>query len=267
MSGVRRKLPLALLIIAVAPAASVSAQPPGWVRVVKEPAPIRRWFRAPVTDVLAMVAPGTTLDVLDQERDWYWVVAPPDAHGTRRAGWIRVNQVEALFSRPVPAPRTPATPQANPSADSAAAIASIAEDKVIITTRDASTEAGGNPATASAHTFEDVHFDRDRYGIRAEDMGPLNAVVAALKADPVLAVNIEGYTCNLGTPAYNLALGVRRANAVRDYLVSQGIAADRLHSVSLGEGQPKHDNSHEDTRQLNRRVALVPEAKRERLLP
>jgi len=262
MSGVRRKLPLALLIIAIAPAASVSAQAPGWVRVVKEPAPIRRWFRAPVTDVLVMVAPGTTLDVLDQERDWYWVVAPPDAHGTRRAGWIRVNQVEAVFSRPVPAPRAPATPQANPSADSAATNASIAEDKVIITTRDATTEAGGNGATASAHTFEDVHFDRDRYGIRAEDQSPLNAVVAALKADPVLAVNIEGYTCNLGTPAHNLALGVRRANAVRDYLVSQGIAADRLHSVSLGEERPKHDNSHEDTRRLNRRVALVPEAKR-----
>jgi outer membrane protein OmpA-like peptidoglycan-associated protein len=262
MSGARRKLPLALLIIAIAPAASVSAQPPGLVRVVKEPAPIRRWFRAPVTDVLVMAAPGTILDVLDQERDWYWVVAPPDAHGTRRAGWIRVNQVESVFSRPATAPRTPATPQANPSADTAATLTSVAEDKVTITTRDATTEEGANAAAASAHTFEDVHFDRDRYGIRGEDMGPLNAVVAALKADPVLAVNIEGYTCNLGSPAYNLALGVRRANAVRDYLLSQGIGADRLHAVSLGEERPKHDNSQEDTRRLNRRVALVPEAKR-----
>ncbi len=209
-----------------------------------------------------MAAPGTILDVLDQERDWYWVVAPPDAHGTRRAGWIRVNQVEAIFSRPATAPRTPATPQANPSADSAATLTSIAEDKVTITTRDATTEEGANAAAASAHTFGDVHFDRDRYGIRGEDMGPLNAVVAALKADPVLAVNIEGYTCNLGSPAYNLALGVRRANAVRDYLLSQGIGADRLHAVSLGEERPKHDNSQEDTRRLNRRVALVPEAKR-----
>jgi peptidoglycan-associated lipoprotein len=262
MSGARRKLPLALLIIAIAPTASVSAQPPGLVRVVKEPAPIRRWFRAPVTDVLVMAAPGTILDVLDQERDWYWVVAPPDAHGTRRAGWIRVNQVESVFSRPATAPRTPATPQANPSADAAATLTSIAEDKVTITTRDATTEEGANAATASAHSFGDVHFDRDRYGIRGEDMGPLNAVVAALKADPVLAVNIEGYTCNLGSPAHNLALGVRRANAVRDYLLSQGIGADRLHAVSLGEERPKHDNSQEDTRRLNRRVALVPEAKR-----
>ena len=260
MSGVRRKLPLALLIIAITPTASVWAQPPGLVRVVKQPAPIRRWFRAPVTDVLMMVAPGTTLDVLDQERDWYWVVAPPDAHGTRRAGWIRANQVEGIYTRPGSAP--PAAPQANPTADSAAAIASVAEDKVTITTLDGATEGGSNAGAASAPPFDDVHFERDRYAIRADEMTPLNAVVAALKADPVLAVNIEGYTCNLGTPAYNLALGVRRANAVRDYLVSQGIAPDRLHTVSLGEERPKHDNAHEESRRLNRRVALVPEAKR-----
>jgi outer membrane protein OmpA-like peptidoglycan-associated protein len=262
MSGIRRKLPLALLIIAVAPAASVWAQPPGLVRVVKQPAPIRRWFRAPVTDVLVMVPPGTTLDVLDQERDWYWVVAPRDAHGTRRAGWIRVNQVEAVASRPATAPRTPAAPQANPSADTAASLASAAEDRVTITTLDAATEAGSNAGTASVRTFDDVHFDRDRYGIRTDDMAPLNAVVAALKADPALALNIEGYTCNLGTPAYNLALGVRRANAVRDYLVSQGIATNRLHTVSLGEERPKYDNAQEETRRMNRRVAVVPEARR-----
>src|SRR5262245_18763999 len=259
MSGVRRKLPLALLIIAIAPVATVWAQPPGLVRVVKQPAPIRHWFRAPVTDVLMMVAPGTTLDVLDQERDWYWVVAPPDAHGTRRAGWTRANQAEGIYSRPGSGPRTP--PLANPTAVSAAAIASVAEDKVTITTLDGATEGASNGDAASALTFDDVHFDRDHYAMRTDDVTPLNAVVAALKANPVLAVNIEGYTCNLGTPAYNMALGVRRANAVRDYLVSQGIAADRLHTVSLGEDQPKYDNSHEETRRLNRRVAVVPEAK------
>ena len=74
--------------------------------------------------------------------------------------------------------------------------------------------------------------------------------------DPNLRLTIEGYTCNLGTPAHNLALGVRRANTVRDYLLNQGIGADRLHTASLGEDQPKHDNTREETRRLNRRVAL-----------
>ena len=84
MSQLPRTLPLALLLVAAAtPAADVLAQPPGLVRVVNNPAPIRRWFRAGVRDVLVMVPPGTILDVLDQERDYYWVVAPPDAHGTR----------------------------------------------------------------------------------------------------------------------------------------------------------------------------------------
>src|SRR5688572_29233353 len=115
MPAVRRKLPLAVLVVAViVPPASVAAQPPGTVRVVKEPAPIRRWFRAPVTDVLVMVDPGTTLDVLDQERGWYWVVAPRDAHGTRRAGWIRADQVEPVATRPA-AVRTPAVPPVAPA--------------------------------------------------------------------------------------------------------------------------------------------------------
>ena len=260
MPAVRRTLPLAVLVIAVIVSpASVAAQTPGTVRVVNEPAPIRRWFRAPVTDVLVMVDPGTTLDVLDEERGWYWVVTPRDPHGTRRAGWIRVEQVEPVAVRPA-AVRTPALPPVAPAEGAAPPLASAAEDKVTITTRDLTAEA--STEAMSAHTFEDVHFDRDRSAIRSEDMNRLHAVVTALKADPLLAVNIEGYTCNLGSPAYNLALGVRRANAVRDYLVSQGIPADRLHPVSLGEERPKHDNSSEDARRLNRRVAVVPEVKR-----
>ena len=62
MSAFQRTLPVALLIVAAAtPAADALAQPPGFVRVVNNPAPIRRWFRAPVTDVLAMVNPGVIL--------------------------------------------------------------------------------------------------------------------------------------------------------------------------------------------------------------
>jgi hypothetical protein len=107
MSRLFRTLPLALLVVAAAtPAASALAQTPGLVRVGNNAAPIRRWFRAGVQDVLVMVPPGTILDVLDQERDHYWVVAPPDAHGTRRAGWIRTNVVSRLSPRVrrVPAP-------------------------------------------------------------------------------------------------------------------------------------------------------------------
>ena len=106
-------------------------------------------------------------------------------------------------------------------------------------------------------TFEDVYFDFDRYSLRPEATRVLDEAVTALRENATLRVEIEGHTCSIGTAEYNLALGDRRANAVRDYLVSRGVAADRLRSVSYGEERPKHDNSREETRRLNRRAALV----------
>ena len=108
-----------------------------------------------------------------------------------------------------------------------------------------------------SYTFEDVHFDFDRYSLRPEATRVLDEAIAAMKQDATLRLTIEGHTCNIGTAEYNLALGERRANAVRDYLVSNGIAANRLQTVSYGEERPKYDNSREETRRLNRRAALV----------
>jgi outer membrane protein OmpA-like peptidoglycan-associated protein len=107
------------------------------------------------------------------------------------------------------------------------------------------------------YTFEDVHFDFDRYSLRPEATRILDEAVKAMQADTTLRLTLEGHTCNIGTTEYNLALGERRSNAVRDYLVSRGIGADRLNTVSYGEERPKHDNSREETRRLNRRAALV----------
>jgi peptidoglycan-associated lipoprotein len=107
------------------------------------------------------------------------------------------------------------------------------------------------------YKFEDVHFDFDRYSLRPEATRVLDEAVRALTDNPELKIEIEGHTCNIGTAEYNLALGERRANAVRDYLTSRGIGTDRLRTVSYGEERPKHDNSREETRRLNRRAALV----------
>jgi peptidoglycan-associated lipoprotein len=107
------------------------------------------------------------------------------------------------------------------------------------------------------YTFEDVHFDFDRYTLRPEATRVLDEAVTALRDNPTLRVEIEGHTCSIGTAEYNLALGDRRANAVRDYLVSRGVTADRLHTISYGEERPKYDNAREETRRLNRRAALV----------
>jgi len=105
--------------------------------------------------------------------------------------------------------------------------------------------------------FEDVHFDFDRYSLRPEAVRTLDEAVAVLQRNPDVRVEIEGHTCNIGTAEYNMALGERRANSVKDYLVSRGIAASRFSTVSYGEERPKYDNAREETRRLNRRAALV----------
>jgi peptidoglycan-associated lipoprotein len=105
--------------------------------------------------------------------------------------------------------------------------------------------------------FEDVHFDFDRYSLRPEAARILDEVLKAMQENPGLRIQIEGHTCNIGTAEYNLALGERRATAVRDYLNGRGVQVNRLETVSYGEERPKHDNSREETRRLNRRAAMV----------
>jgi len=107
------------------------------------------------------------------------------------------------------------------------------------------------------YTFDDVYFDLDGYTLRAEATPALDEAARAMLADPTLTLNIEGHTCNIGTAEYNVALADRRASAVQSYFVSRGIPASRLRTATYGEEDPEHANAHEDTRRLNRRVALV----------
>ena len=114
-----------------------------------------------------------------------------------------------------------------------------------------------NQLVVKTYAFDDVYFDFDRSTLRPDALRILDGAVEAMKADSTLNLTIEGNTCNIGTAEYNLALGERRANVVRDYLVSRGISASRLRTVSYGEERPKYDNEREETRRLNRRAVLV----------
>ena len=105
--------------------------------------------------------------------------------------------------------------------------------------------------------FEDVYFDFDRSTLRPEALRLLDDAVARLQANPDKNIIIEGHTCSIGTAEYNLALGDRRANSVKQYLMSRGVPANRLETRSYGEERPKFDNAREETRRLNRRAALV----------
>ena len=78
-----------------------------------------------------------------------------------------------------------------------------------------------------------------------------------MKNNPNIRFTLEGHCDERGSEEYNLALGDRRANVVKEYLLAQGIAANRMSTVSYGEERPKYDNAREETRRLNRRAALV----------
>jgi peptidoglycan-associated lipoprotein len=266
---------LIAMTVSVPATAAAQGPIPPYVRVTAESERIMRWL-GPEADVILVVDRGTTLAVLDfeQEKSSYWVILPPDLHGTRKAGWIRAGSVEPYVPSPA-ADEAPAASDVTPVASANEAqhaaqtqalmapppsASAAAEEKVTISARrDAPSSSATNvPGAEKSYAFEDVHFERDRFDLRSEDIDSLRAAATALKADPSLVVTIEGHTCSLGTGTYNVALGTRRANAVKEYLVSAGVPADRLRTVSQGEGHAEHDNSREETRRLNRRVALVP---------
>jgi peptidoglycan-associated lipoprotein len=106
-------------------------------------------------------------------------------------------------------------------------------------------------------TFEDVHFAFDRFNLTPEALKILDESVARLQANPDINVTIEGHTDSIGTSEYNLALGERRANSVRNYLTSRGIAASRIRTVSYGEERPIDTNNTSAGRARNRRAHTV----------
>ena len=134
-----------IAISAGVPATSAAqAQIPNQVRVVTKSERIWRWL-GPQTDVLLVVDQGTTLEVMDfeQGKGWYWVVVPPDLHGTRRVGWIRASAVEpavALAASHAAPPALASEAQRDEAQARAVEAPSTsapdpAEDKVAITVR------------------------------------------------------------------------------------------------------------------------------------
>ena len=103
----------------------------------------------------------------------------------------------------------------------------------------------------------DVQFNLDSATLRPDALKTLTAALKALNDSPTMRLQIEGYASPEGSPQYNQALSARRAQAVRDYLTSRGIAASRLSIAAYGEERLKYDDSQEATRALNRRAALI----------
>ena len=103
----------------------------------------------------------------------------------------------------------------------------------------------------------DAYFDLDKADLRPDARTALTKTADFLKNYPTIKVNIEGHCDERGSTEYNLALGDRRAAAVKQFLVSQGIGADRLSTVSFGKEKPFCMESNEECWQQNRRGHFV----------
>jgi peptidoglycan-associated lipoprotein len=109
--------------------------------------------------------------------------------------------------------------------------------------------------------LRDVYFDFDKYDIRADDAKTLDANASWLKSNANNLVLIEGHCDERGTNEYNLALGERRAKATMNYLVSQGIQANRITIISYGKERPVCSEKSEACWQKNRRAHFLVKAR------
>ena len=102
-----------------------------------------------------------------------------------------------------------------------------------------------------------VFFDTDQFALSAEARATLDAQAEYLRRFPAVTVTIEGHADERGTREYNLALGDRRANSVRNYLESRGVAASRMTTISWGKERPAVEGSSEEAWRQNRRAVTV----------
>jgi peptidoglycan-associated lipoprotein len=146
--------------------------------------------------------------------------------------------VTACASKPKPTPSTPTTPPSYP-------------------TQPAQPPGPTGPVPGSIQDFvvnvgDRVYFDFDQFDIRADAAPVLNAQAQWLLRYPSVMVRIEGNADERGTREYNLALGARRANSVRDYLIARGVQAARISTVSFGKERPIDPGTSEESYQRNR---------------
>jgi peptidoglycan-associated lipoprotein len=115
----------------------------------------------------------------------------------------------------------------------------------------------GSAQDFKVNVGDTVHFALNQYNVEDSDKATLNKQAAWLARYPSVRLNIEGHCDERGTREYNLALGARRANAVKEFLVAQGVSAARLETVSYGKERPICTESSEDCWSQNRRGVSV----------
>ena len=105
--------------------------------------------------------------------------------------------------------------------------------------------------------LNNIYFEFNKAQLLPESFPELDKVVDFLKQTPTIEIELSGHTDNVGSDDYNMTLSQKRADAVKDYLVSKGIAANRLQSKGYGKTKPIATNATESGREQNRRVEFT----------
>jgi len=168
---------------------------------------------------------------------------------------------------PVPQPTPAVTPasrgpdadsirraQADEAARRAAEDASRRKAADDAAARDAARDAASATAMLRTTLTAIVHFDYDQSDLRPDDRAILDAKVPILQANTAVTLRISGHTDERGSDEYNLALGQRRAAAVKAYLAQHGVAESRMETISFGEERPVAQGSDESAWSQNRRA-------------
>ncbi len=121
-----------------------------------------------------------------------------------------------------------------------------------------SKDKGAQYAESRENMFSDILFDYDKYNVNESYKQTLQSVSSWMSKNTTARLSIEGHCDERGTNEYNLALGDRRAKAVKDYLLSLGVASGRIDVISYGEEKPACKEQTEDCWAKNRRAHFTP---------
>lgn len=155
---------------------------------------------------------------------WWWPTVPASNAGDQEL-WGNRGIVYSMWEKPEPPAPPPPPPPAPPEAPE-----------------------------WTKPVLSNVLFEFDSSALSAEGRAEIDKLVAHMNEWPNETVTIVGHTCNIGTAAYNMGLGQRRADSVRSYMLEQGIDAGRITTVSRGLTEPAVPNDTPQNRRLNRRV-------------
>jgi len=143
------------------------------------------------------------------------------------------------------------------SSSSASGSASASASKAATASSSTTSAKQMSDAEKLAQVGNTVYFGFDSAELTGDAQTTLDRQAAFLNVNPALVVIVEGHADERGTREYNLALGDRRATAVRDYLLAKGLNSARIRTVSYGKERPAVSGSNEESWEKNRRAATV----------